>query len=244
MHFKIIIPLYNVEKWIKKCIRSVKLQEYKNFQCILIDDISTDNTKNIIENEIKNDNRFHLITNTEKSYALKNIFNAINYSNPNDNDIILTIDGDDWLASKSVLDVLIKYYEQDDCLMTYGSYIEYPNGNVGKFSKQIPNHIIDNNLYRNYEWSSSHLRTCKYLLWNKIDKKDFLDSNGQFYKITCDLAIMFPMLEMAGHRAKYVKEILYIYNVENVLNDHKLNNAEQIKIERKIRGKQKYNKLH
>jgi glycosyltransferase involved in cell wall biosynthesis len=244
MHFKIIIPLYNVEKWIKKCIRSVKLQEYKNFQCILIDDISTDNTKNIIENEIKNDNRFHLITNTEKSYALKNIFNAINYSNPNDNDIILTIDGDDWLASKSVLDVLIKYYEQDDCLMTYGSYIEYPNGNVGKFSKQIPNHVIDNNLYRNYEWSSSHLRTCKYLLWNKIDKKDFLDSNGQFYKITCDLAIMFPMLEMAGHRAKYVKEILYIYNVENVLNDHKLNNAEQIKIERKIRGKQKYNKLH
>jgi glycosyltransferase involved in cell wall biosynthesis len=244
MHFKIIIPLYNVEKWIKKCIRSVKLQEYKNFQCILIDDISTDNTKNIIENEIKNDNRFHLITNTEKSYALKNIFNAINYSNPNDNDIILTIDGDDWLASKSVLDVLIKYYEQDDCLMTYGSYIEYPNGNVGKFSKQIPNHIIDNNLYRNYEWSSSHLRTCKYLLWNKIDKKDFLDSNGQFYKITCDLAIMFPMLEMAGHKAKYVKEILYTYNLENLLNDHKLNNAEQIKIERKIRGKQKYNKLH
>lgn len=244
MHFKIIIPLYNVEKWIKKCIRSVKLQEYKNFQCILIDDISTDNSKSIIENEIKDDNRFHLITNIEKGYALKNIFNGINYSNPNDNDIILTIDGDDWLASKNVLDVLIKYYEQDDCLMTYGSYIEYPNGNVGKFSKQIPNHVIDNNLYRNYEWSSSHLRTCKYLLWNKIDKKDFLDSNGQFYKITCDLAIMFPMLEMAGHKAKYVKEILYTYNVENLLNDHKLNNAEQIKIEREIRGKQKYNKLH
>ena len=47
-HFKIIVPLYNVEKWIKRCLRSIKLQTYKNFECIIIDDISTDNSVSII----------------------------------------------------------------------------------------------------------------------------------------------------------------------------------------------------
>jgi len=243
MHFKIIIPLYNVEKWIKKCIRSVKLQEYKNFQCILIDDISTDNSKSIIENEIKDDNRFHLIVNNEKGYALKNVFNAINHSNPNDNDIILTLDGDDWLASKNVLDVLVKYYQKDDCLMTYGSYLEYPSGNIGKFSKQIPQIVIENKTYRNHEWCSSHLRTFKYLLWKKIDIKDLLDIDGNFYKMTWDLSFMFPLLEMAGNKAKYVKEILYVYNLENPINDHKVDNGLQVRLEMEIRGKKKYDLL-
>ena len=63
--FNIIIPLYNVEKWIKYCIRSVKAQEYGNFHCYLVDDISTDNTSKIIKNEIEGDNRFTLIENKD-----------------------------------------------------------------------------------------------------------------------------------------------------------------------------------
>ena len=71
-HFKIIVPLYNVERWIKLCLRSIKSQTHKNFECIIIDDISTDNSVEIIRKEIENDNRFKLIVNTEKKYALKN----------------------------------------------------------------------------------------------------------------------------------------------------------------------------
>jgi len=243
MHFKIIVPLYNVEKWIVNCIRSIKLQNYTDFQCILIDDLSTDKTVQIIEQEIKHDNRFYLIKNQNKCFALQNVCNGINISNPKDEDVIVALDGDDWFANKDVLNILMQYYSQEKCLMTYGSYIEFPSGNIGKFSKQIPQYVIEACSYRDYEWCSSHLRTFKYSLWNKIDKKDFLDLNGQFYKITCDLAIMFPMLEMAGNRAKYVKEILYTYNMANPLNDHKLNNLEQIKIEKEIRGKRKYDLL-
>lgn len=243
MHFKIIIPLYNVEKWIKKCIRSVKLQEYKDFQCILINDMSTDTTVKIIEDEIKDDSRFHLIENTEKAYALKNIFNAINYSKPNDDDIIITLDGDDCFASKNALGTLIQYYQKGDCLMTYGSYVEFPSGNIGKFSKQIPKFVIDTNSYRNYEWCSSHLRTFKYALWKNIRTEDLLDPDGNFYKMTWDLSFMFPMLEMSGHRAKYVKEILYVYNLDNPINDHKVDNSLQVRLEMEIRGKKKYDLL-
>lgn len=243
MHFKIIVPFYNVEKWILNCIRSVRLQDYKNFQCILVDDISTDNTVSVIEKEIENDNRFVLLKNEKKCFALENIYNAIQFSNPNDEDVIVTLDGDDWFASKKTLDILKQNYDNFGCWMTYGSYVEYPTKNVGKFSKQIPQFVINNNSYREHEWCSSHLRTFKYKLWNKIEKQDLLDQDGKFYRMTWDLAIMFPMLEMCGNKAKYIKEVLYIYNLTNPINDHKVDSSLQARIEKEIRGKNKYGLL-
>ena len=127
-HFKIIVPFYNVEEWIKVCIRSVKLQDYKDFQCVLIDDISTDSSAEIVEQEIAGDDRFVLVRNTEKAYALKNIYDAISLSEPHEEDVIVTLDGDDWLANKGVLNKLNDVYIQSGCWLTYGSYAEYPNG--------------------------------------------------------------------------------------------------------------------
>lgn len=238
--FIIVVPFYNVEQWIKTCLSSVKKQTYKNYICVVIDDISTDNSSLVVEKFIKNDDKFVFIKNIEKKYALKNIYDAILGSNPFDEDIIITLDGDDWFADENVLNILNFYYNDENCYMTYGSYNEFPTNNIGKCSKQIPKHVIDNQLYRNYEWSSSHLRTYKYWLWKKINKQDLLDTNGQFYKMTWDLAIMFPMLEMAGHKAKYIKELLYTYNLVNPLNDHKVDNGLQVRLEMEIRGKKKY----
>ena len=105
-NFKIIVPFYNVEEWIGKCVKSIQLQKNKNFKCFLIDDISTDNSANVIENLISQDDRFVLIKNKEKKFALKNIFDAISDSGSDPEDIIVTLDGDDWFASKEVLNVL------------------------------------------------------------------------------------------------------------------------------------------
>ena len=242
-HFKIIIPLYNVEKWIKICLRSIKAQTYKNFHCIIMDDLSTDNSVEIIKKEIEGDDKFLLNINKEKAFALKNIYDAINLSNPSDDDIIITVDGDDWLANKDVLSCLNEFYSKEDCWVTYGSYAEYPDSKRGKFAKQIPQYVIDSDSYRQHEWCSSHLRTFKYHLWGKIKKQDLLDSEGNFYCMAWDLAFMFPMLEMAGVKSHYIKDILYIYNMSNPLNDHKIDNAYQQQLEREIRSKKKYETL-
>ena len=58
-----------------------------------------------------------------------------------------------------------------------------------------------------------------------------------------DLAFMFPMLEMAGHKSSYIKDIMYVYNVSNPLNDHKVDNALQINLEKEIRGKKPYARI-
>jgi len=242
-HFKIIIPLYNVEKWIKICLRSVKLQTYKNFQCIIVDDLSTDKSVEAIRKEIKDDDRFKLVVNKEKAYALKNIYDGIVFSKPDNEDVIITLDGDDWFASKKVLETLNKTYNEEDCWLTYGSYAEYPSKTRGKFAKQIPQQVVYASSYRQYEWCSSHLRTFKHHLWKQIKKEDLLDSEGNFYKMTWDLAFMFPMLEMCGDKSKYIRDILYIYNMDNPLNDHKVDNTYQRELEIEIRNKPKYDKI-
>ena len=239
-NFTIVVPFYNVSKWIKYNIASIKKQEYNNFKCFLIDDLSTDNSCEIIEKMIKDDDRFVLVRNIEKKFALRNIYDTIALANLSDEDIIITLDGDDWLYSKDVLSYLNNFYNEHDCWMTYGSYAEFPSGNRGKFSKKIPNDVIEKKLYRKSPWCSSHLRTFKYHLWSSIKRKDLLDSDGNFYRMTWDLSFMFPMLEMSGHKAMYIDELLYVYNLDNPFNDHKVDNTYQLKLENEIRNKPVY----
>ena len=239
-HFKVVVPFYNAEKWIGKCIASIKDQKYKNYQCYIIDDNSTDKSHEVISQLIEEDPRFILVKNKKNVGALENIYTAIQKCDPDAEDIIVTLDGDDWFSSPLVLDLLNYTYEKQKCWMTYGSYLEYPTGNKGKFSQQIPWEVIEENKFRQSPWFSSHLRTFKYKLWQDIRKEDLLETEGQFYSMAWDLAFMLPMLEMSGHRSHFISDPLYIYNNDNPLNDHKKDNSKQRQLEANIRHKDRY----
>lgn len=97
--FSIIIPIYNVEKYIDDCIESVTQQDYKNIEIILINDGSNDNSSLICEKKVKNDSRIRLIN--KKNGGLSSarntgINNAIG-------DYILFLDGDDYWDDKNAL---------------------------------------------------------------------------------------------------------------------------------------------
>ena len=59
-------------------------------------------------------------------------------------------------------------------------------------------------------WMASHLRTFRHDLWLKIEDSDLRDNDGNYYPTTWDLAIMFPMLEMAGLRQVYMVFFTFI----------------------------------
>lgn len=236
--------MYNVEKWISTTIKSISSQIYTNFQAIIIDDISTDNTVKKVKKLIDNDNRFLLVENTIKKFALRNIYDGIITSKASDEDVIVILDGDDWFLNENTLGIINSYYEKDKCLITYGSHIEYPSGKRGNTYMKYPKEIIDNSAYRDYPiWLASHIRTFKYKLWKNIDTEDLLDSDGNFYEMTGDLATMFPMLEMAQERQSYISEVIHVYNRANELNDDKKDHRLQLKIDREIRSKKKYKRL-
>ena len=243
LHYKIIVPFYNVENWIKKCIKSLKLQNHEDFQCILVDDVSTDNTVKYISQTICGDERFVLIKNTTKKYALENVVQAINESDPKGEDVILILDGDDWLSSTNVLSKLNEVYENEECLLTYGTYIQYPNGSVGVEPSQYPEEVVKNNIFRQDSWRASHLKTFKYSLWKNLNIEDLKDSQGNFYKTAYDQAFMLPLLEMSSERSKYIEDIMYVYNRENPLNVDKTKTKEQYETMLEIRQKPKYNRV-
>ena len=54
----IIVPVYNSEKFLKSCLESIQNQSYSNFECILIDDGSTDKSFDICKQFCKSDERF------------------------------------------------------------------------------------------------------------------------------------------------------------------------------------------
>lgn len=91
----IIIPCYNVEKYVERCINSIKNQTINNFEVLLIDDGSKDNTKNIINKLIKEDSRFKYFYKENGGQA-----SARNYGLDIANgDFIAFIDSDDWVES-------------------------------------------------------------------------------------------------------------------------------------------------
>ena len=74
MKFKIVVPTYNTESWIQRCIVSILNQTFKDFECVIINDASTDKTKDRIE-EIRPylDERFRIVHNETNVKALQNI---------------------------------------------------------------------------------------------------------------------------------------------------------------------------
>ena len=244
--FHIVIPFFNVEKWISRCIQSIKEQNYQNYKAVLVNDMSTDNTVSAIKSEIKDNDKFSLIHTSKNAGALNSTICGVNYAKPNDNDVIIVLDGDDWFANKNSLDIVNNAYTTTKCLMTYGSYTEYPRRILrrrGRFAKQLPSNIIQEKKFRQYKWVTSHLRTFKYVLWRNIKREDLLDSTGKIYAMAGELPVMFPMLEMAEERSHFIKDIIHVYNRSNPLSEDKVNHDLALAIEAEIRNKAVYPRL-
>lgn len=245
--FKVIVPVFNAEKYIDRALMSVCNQTYKNFDCVVIDDASLDQTSRKISEGVLSlpaqaRDRFKLIRRSHNCGALENICYGIDNSDCKDEDVIVLLDGDDMLFNTTVLSYLNKVYQDPKILLTYGSYINSDNKAIGICNGPLPCSIKD---YRKSgRWVSSHLRTFRYKIWKRIDHKDLVDDKGNYYRTSWDLAILLPLIEMAGEdRIKYIKNILYVYNLENPINDHKKDLRLQLQQANEIRAKKQYNLL-
>ena len=80
-----------------------------------------------------------------KNFALGNIAAVLNSTEHDAKDVNIILDGDDWLSSRNVLSYLNSVYDSDDCMMTYGTYVYYPNGAIGVEPSQYPQQVIEDN---------------------------------------------------------------------------------------------------
>jgi len=133
--FIIITTCYNVEPYIQLNVYVNKFQTYDNALFVYVDDKSTDTTHQTLLNISKDDSRFLVLQNDNNGSQGKAYMYAVDYltkhSLINDEDIIVEVDGDDWLSSPFVLEYLNEIYKSSDVWMTHGQYQIYPDGVVG-----------------------------------------------------------------------------------------------------------------
>lgn len=98
----IIIPIYNVEKFIIKCLESVYLQTYKNIEVILVDDCSPDNSIKVVEHYLKSKENYYT-TSIIRHKENKGLSESRNTGTENANgDYIYYLDSDDWISNNCI----------------------------------------------------------------------------------------------------------------------------------------------
>lgn len=266
----IVTPSYNNVNWLESNLTSIITQKYTNYRVIYINDCSKDDTaasvekflqkhlidyrfirfddsfsddiSEVVDQFAKLVNREHhfftLITNANRCGALANLYRGIHSCK--DHEIVATVDGDDWLYHDEVLKQLNEIYSSGDVWFTHGTLMEYPWGNV-TWSEDVPPEIIAQSSFRQFK-CPSHLRTFYAWLFKKIELEDFL-YKGKFFTMAWDMAIMYPICEMAKERHVFITQVNYVYNMANNLNDNKVDPQLQNDLDKFIRNKQQYPRL-
>lgn len=244
MKISIIIPVYNRQHTIKKCLKTVVNQSYKNIEIIVINDGSTDNSLSIINSFAEKDERIAVI-NQENAGVEKARFNGIKTAT---GDFFMFVDSDDCLplsACQKLIDAQIK--TKADVVM---GRIE--RSFFGVVKKSFPNELNNNKLIKKPELMDEYyisffgVNIIPVNIFAKLYKKSLFDNIITFgLKHGEDLCLnmhIFPNIESLYT----VNDIVYTYNyggmtskyIENLMDDA----MSAYDIKKSYLNKYKYNK--
>lgn len=229
----VISPFWNAENYIERHIRSVASQDYHNYLHILINDASTDNSRQIAEQTIKdvNTSSIVLINKEQNNGCIRNQLSAIEEFVVPD-DIVILLDGDDWLINNNTIfhyynDLYNQGYE-----FTYGSMWSVVD-NIPLIAQEYPIEVKKNKTYRSHHFNwkipYTHLRTCIGKHFRDLDESKF-KINDEWMKSGADNPLFYELIERVEPEKIYCnREIVCMYNDANPLNDYKVRGAEQNK---------------
>jgi glycosyltransferase involved in cell wall biosynthesis len=156
----IIVPVYNVEKYIYRCINSILTQTYSNLECILVDDFSPDNCPKICDEYEKKDARIKVIHKDKNEDLPQARKTGFEYSSGN---FIQFIDSDDWIEADMTEKLVNAAIKTDADIVTCDFYIN--NVNDYYYKKCI---LDFNNNFNNIGLGHD----CS--VWNKIYRRELI----------------------------------------------------------------------
>ena len=228
MKISIITPTYNDAKSIVETLDSIRNQTYTDWESIIIDDGSTDNTKEVISNYIA---QYHLddkikYVYQENSDQLNAILNAIKYVN---SDYVFLLHSDDLLPSSTFFDKCLSIMEKDksidaligDLIIINENSEEVNCWKAIKYRRKsyLPTLLLLNNgcnIYGDFAFhrTNSFLNSIKnnYMVWNT---PFWLDINGDKPRLLNVKNAPFPILKYRIHADNYANNEIGKFNALN-----------------------------
>ncbi len=203
----VIIPVYNCEKYIVRCLDSVAGQSCKDFEAIIVNDGSSDSTDELCREYIEADTRFKLITqeNSGPDIARRTGVSA------STGDYITFVDADDHI-SKNSLECMLKAAKETDCDLVCSGIIRFDkNGRTWPGSVKLERkQIIDDkkSIFEAY-FTEEIIKGTYYA---KLIKKDIIKDYGfvENSVIGEDISAVLYLLEQAG-KVCVIPECCYYY---------------------------------
>lgn len=199
----IIIPAYNIKRYLSECLDSIIMQTYTNIEIILIDDGSTDGTADICDQYADKDNRITVIhQNNIGSAASRNV--GIDFFT---GEYVTFIDGDDILSRRFIERLFIAIRDRNADIAECNAYY-LNNNNVIEYNTDVSamyetNHSIMEAYLKDY--------LIKTVIWNKLYKKSIIKGTkfvpGKFID---DEFFSYKVLAKAK-RLVHIDEYLYYY---------------------------------
>lgn len=214
----IAAPFRNAGPFLARHLASIQSQTGVNFRAVYVDDASTDGAAAMLP---EGDPRIEIVTRTERRGAGFNLHDIVtNHCDPDE--IVVCLDGDDWLAGPDALSHVAALYDDPGCWLTWGQF-ETPDGRMG-FAQPFASEAD----FRGLRLGArvTHLKTFRAGLFHAIASQDpgfdcLKDANGRWLTAATDAAATFPLLELAGfHRARFNDRVLAVYNDGNPLSHH------------------------
>ena len=211
----VIIPVYNVEKYLERCLDSIINQTFEEIEIICVNDGSTDNSRKILEKYKKQDSRVVIID--KKNGGLSSARNV--GMKVATGKFISFIDSDDWVN----LTFLEKLYKNITTLNTdisicgvhlYDELKQEINDNLPYFTLECFNDFFNNKVF-SYEDTKSFLMDVPVMAWNKLYRKSFLDEcNAQFPEgLIWEDGPFFFSIYFRTQKVSLIRDLLYYYRI-------------------------------
>lgn len=180
----IVITAYNVEQYISECLNSILNQTFTDFEIIIVNDFSTDNSINIINNFSSIDNRIKIINNEKNVGAGMSRKIGIKHCI---GDFIMLIDGDDYIVGNDYLHVMYNNIIKTNADIISISYIHDYNKQTNKI-KNYQEYISDiekSDFMYGEKYSFINNKLIKKTLWDKVEycERRYIEDTPTYYKL-------------------------------------------------------------
>ena len=210
INLSIIIPVYNVEKYIRKCIESILSQSFENWELLLIDDGSQDNSGSICDEYQQKDKRIKVYHKTNGGVSSARNFGIRKASCS----WITFIDADDFISSEYLKGLTLPILSNPDLDIIMGGCTNWSEGKV----------VGINQSYENYIGNQPNIIFNKFrgLVVSKLFRRDIIvkgiDGNpiefDEKMKIAEDMAFTLDYL-LTVKKYAFVSEVGYFYRKDN-----------------------------